>query len=119
MVWDKCVLNLAPVLGRDGDESDVGRPGVWADGRSRQRWLVPHVRGAGKAVYYTACSLLVILKNSCSKLHCQKGFYLNPFSYKIEREGVTSRRSSRVSLPQLFEGYVTRVAPHKALKIIA
>jgi len=24
-----------------------------------------------------------MLKNSCGKLHCQKGFNLNPFSYKI------------------------------------
>ena len=34
-------------------------------------------------VYYTACSLLVTLQNSCSKLHCQKGFSLILFSYKI------------------------------------
>ena len=26
----------------------------------------------GNKVYYTECSLLVTLKNSCSKLHCQK-----------------------------------------------
>jgi len=26
-------------------------------------------------VYYTACSLLVILKKMCSKLHCQKGLF--------------------------------------------
>ena len=37
---------------------------------------------SGNEVYYTACSLLVMLKNSCSKRHCQKG-NLNPFSYKI------------------------------------
>ena len=34
-------------------------------------------------VYYTACSLLVLSKNSCSKLHYQKGFKLIPFSYEI------------------------------------
>ena len=33
-------------------------------------------------VYYTACSSPVMLKNSCSKLHCQKGFDLIAFSYK-------------------------------------
>ena len=27
---------------------------------------------SGSEVYYTACSLLVTFKNSCSKLHCQK-----------------------------------------------
>ena len=27
---------------------------------------------SGNEVYYTACSLLVILKNSCRKFHCQK-----------------------------------------------
>ena len=32
---------------------------------------------------YTASSLLVTLKNSCSKLHCQKFFKLKSFSYKI------------------------------------
>jgi len=30
----------------------------------------------------------VILKNSCSKLHCQKGFNLNPFSYKIPKPAI-------------------------------
>ena len=29
---------------------------------------------SGNVFYYTACSLLVILQNSFSKLHCQKGF---------------------------------------------
>ena len=38
---------------------------------------------SGNEVYYTVCSLLVILKNPCSKLHYQRGFDLNPFSYKI------------------------------------
>ena len=27
---------------------------------------------SGNEVYYSACSVLVILKNSCSQLHCQK-----------------------------------------------
>jgi len=30
------------------------------------------LRFSGNKVYDTACSLLVILKNSCSKLHCQR-----------------------------------------------
>ena len=38
---------------------------------------------SGNAVYYTACSLLVISKNSCSKLHCQKGLDLVLFSHRI------------------------------------
>ena len=38
---------------------------------------------SGDEVYYTACSLLVIPKHSCSKLHCQKAFEIIPFSYKI------------------------------------
>jgi hypothetical protein len=38
-------------------------------------------------VYYTARSSPVILKNSCSRLHCQRDFGLIPFSYII-----TSRR---------------------------
>jgi hypothetical protein len=33
--------------------------------------------------YYTACYLLVMFKNSCSKLHCQTGFNLVLFSYRI------------------------------------
>ena len=33
----------------------------------------------GNEIYYTACSLLVILKNSCSKLHCQKVLIEFPF----------------------------------------
>ena len=37
----------------------------------------------GNEVYYTACSLLVILNNSCSELHCQKVFDLTLFSCKI------------------------------------
>ena len=36
---------------------------------------------SGNKVDYTACSLLVTLKKSCSRLHCQKGFNLIHFSY--------------------------------------
>ena len=32
---------------------------------------------SGNEVYYTACSLSVILKNWCSEVHCQKGFNSN------------------------------------------
>ena len=38
---------------------------------------------SGNEVYYTARSLLLILKHSCSKFHCQKGFNLIVCSYKI------------------------------------
>jgi hypothetical protein len=37
----------------------------------------------GNEVYYTACFSLVILKYSCSQVHCQKGFDLIIVSYKI------------------------------------
>jgi len=43
------------------------------------------LKTAGNEVYYTASSLLVTLKNSCSKLHSQKFFRLKSFSYKIRR----------------------------------
>jgi len=40
---------------------------------------------SGNEVYYTN-SLILLVKNMLfSKLHCQKGFNLNPFSYKIFR----------------------------------
>ena len=42
-------------------------------------------------VYYTNSLILLVKNMLCSKLHCQKGFDLNPFSYKI-------LRSSRVFL---------------------
>ena len=39
-------------------------------------------------MYYTACSLLAILKNSCSKLHCQTGFDFIPLLYEIRCDEV-------------------------------
>ena len=39
---------------------------------------------SGHEVYYTPSSLLVTLKYSCSKLHCQKFFKLKSSSYKID-----------------------------------
>ena len=38
---------------------------------------------SGDEVHCTACSLLVILKNSFGKPHCQNGFNLVLFAYKI------------------------------------
>ena len=38
---------------------------------------------SGNEVYYTACSLLVTLKNVCSKLHCQQVLNVIPLSCKI------------------------------------
>jgi len=35
-------------------------------------------------VYYTACSLLVMYKNSCSKPHCRDGFDSIPFSCQMQ-----------------------------------
>ena len=37
----------------------------------------------GNEVYYTACYLLVLLKNSSGKRHCQRGFNSIPISYQI------------------------------------
>ena len=48
-----------------------------------------------KEVYYTACSLLVILKNSCSQLHSQRGSSLfMKTSYRHRRLSPTQRRAS-------------------------
>ena len=50
----------------------------------------------GNEVYYTACSLLVIQKNSCSQLHCQKEFNSIPFSYEIRCGGTIYGRGASV-----------------------
>ena len=42
---------------------------------------------SGNEVYYTAWSLLVILKHLCSKIHYQKRFKLKPFFFKIMVQG--------------------------------
>ena len=34
-------------------------------------------------VYYTNSSILLVKNMLCSKLHCQKGFYLILFAYEI------------------------------------
>ena len=60
--------------------SGVGESGSYTKRISSQKT-------SGNEVYYTASSLLVILKNSCSKLQCQKFFKLKIFSYKIEGGG--------------------------------
>ena len=41
----------------------------------------------GNEVYYTNALILLIKIMMCSKLHCQKGFRLKPFFYKIEDNG--------------------------------
>ena len=38
---------------------------------------------SGDEVYYTSCYFLVLLKHSCGKLRCHKGFDVILFSYKI------------------------------------
>ena len=50
--------------------------------------MILHEKGiefenSGNKVFNAACSLLVMLKNSWSKLYCQKGFDLIIFSYHI------------------------------------
>ena len=37
----------------------------------------------GSEIHHTACSSLLLLKNSCGKLHCQKGFNSILFSYEV------------------------------------
>ena len=55
----------------------------------------------GNEVYYTACSLLVIFKNSCIELYCQKGFNSILFLYEstLSRRGVsTLSRKGEITL---------------------
>jgi len=63
--------------------------------------------------YYTAYSLLVILRYSCSQLHCQKGSNLIPFAYAfletcefgdgsggpVHGRVAAARRGARLALP--------------------
>jgi hypothetical protein len=53
---------------------------------------------SGNEVYYAACSLPVVLKNSCSELHCQKVFNLISCSREMFVGGVRPRRRSCVLL---------------------
>jgi hypothetical protein len=48
-------------------------------------------------VYYAACSWLEISKDSCSKLHCQKGFNLIPFSCQLAQHPPLLLRHSRLT----------------------
>ena len=52
--------------------------------RHQRRRVRPsmHYSLSGAEVYYTACSVLVMLMNPCGKLHCQRGFDLAFFSCK-------------------------------------
>ena len=57
-----------------------------------QRKLNEHL--SGNEVYYTACSLLAICNDSCSKLHDQRGLNLTLFLYKgaTSAEGVLVKK---------------------------
>ena len=46
-----------------------------------KRKSIPNL--SGHEAYCTACSLLVILKNSCCRFHCQRGINYILFSYQI------------------------------------
>ena len=49
--------------------------GMFAHARASEKVLYEKafiLKLSGNEVYNTACSLLVILKNSCSELHCQR-----------------------------------------------
>ena len=67
---------------------------------------------SGSEVYYTACSLLVILKNSCSKLHCQKVSIWFPFHIRLKREqpswfeGLTWKPRLESGLESLYVPYL-------------
>ena len=89
-------VNLSPKLESVSPVSPVEAKGAPASGGpvDSHRWLVRLLprsymkRGlnqnlSGNQVYYTARPLLVISKNSCSKLHCRKGFNLILFSCGI------------------------------------
>ena len=54
---------------------------------------------SGNEVDHTASSLLVILKNSCSKFHYQKGFDLIPLSCKIGMDMGSFLRISERNAP--------------------
>jgi len=47
-----------------------------------------------KEIYYTVCSLLVMLKNSCSKLQCQKGSSLPETNPRVSLRCCSLFRSS-------------------------
>ena len=55
----------------DGDVQELRRPARPCSRRHSCEQAFK-LKLSGDEVYYTACSLLVVLKNSCSKLHCQK-----------------------------------------------
>ena len=59
---------------------------------------------SGNEVYYAVCSRLCKSKDSFSKLHCQKGFHLILFSYKIQnRENAPrGRAGSHTGMPGSF-----------------
>ena len=64
---------------------------------------------SGNEVCYTACSLLVILKNLCSKLHSQKGFDFILVSYKTPGQHLDlAFKSVLLSLDSGSPGQVSR-----------
>ena len=55
---------------------------------------------SGNEVHYTACSLLVTLENSFSKLHCQKVLIEKPFHMKFrERETFNTANMNSTTWP--------------------
>ena len=59
---------------------------------------------SGNEVYYTASSLLFILKNSCSKLHFQTLFKLKLFSYKIKPINSKHLQTMKITTRMLITG---------------
>ena len=59
---------------------------------------------SGNEVYYTACSLPVIVENSCSKLHYETVFNSNPSSYKpLQRPSQPPRPTCPRRLPRSLD----------------
>ena len=58
------------------DEEQIAKAGGQGSKVANQKGVLHEkefkLKLSGNEVYYTACSLLAILKNSCSKRHCQK-----------------------------------------------
>ena len=114
--WIRALLRTAAGSKRGaGPERQVG-------GAYMKREL--NLNFSGNEVYYTAFSLPVILKNSCSKLHCQKGFDLVPFSYQgvrgsartPERDGACACRA--ILLKAVSNGVASHLKKNSASRTL-
>ena len=77
----------------------------------------------GNAIYHTACSVLVILTNSCSKLQCQIFLNLKAFSYEIKastltRKCWTSRQAWHAAMCRVKMAHIRLSRPDSGLDYI-